>query len=231
MKWPHWYCRALSYNRKTSIHFLSWLTPPFYNFDISWRSLRASVTSFFWLPWQHSGCHGNRTSWQQSSSYPMPLLIKFHRLLGVLWALRGFLVAMATVVKVTKVCDVIFWLPWQHSGCHGNRASWQQSSSYSMPLLIKFHRLLGVLWALRGFLVAMATVVKVTKVWIFFSPFNPKAHLLTKFHENRAVNNCRRAWPSFALYYIKYMEFTDGRTDGLVGKIILYALADEAVYE
>ncbi len=42
-------------------------------------------------------------------------------------------------------------------------------------------------------MVAMATVVKVTKVWIFFSPFGPKAHLLAKFRENLAVNNVRRA--------------------------------------
>ena len=48
----------------------------------------------------------------------------------------------------------------------------------------------------------MATVVMVTKVWIFFSPFGPKTHLLAKFRENRAVNNVRRAWPTFALYYI-----------------------------
>ena len=65
-----------------------------------------------------------------------------------------------------------------------------------------FHSLWGVLWALRGFLVAMATVVKVTKVWIFFRPFGPKAHLLPKSRKDRAVNNGRRAWPSFALYYI-----------------------------
>ncbi len=45
-------------------------------------------------------------------------------------------------------------------------------------------------------------VVKVTKVWVFFRSFGPKAHLLAKSREYRAVNNGRRAWPSFALYYI-----------------------------
>ncbi len=59
-----------------------------------------------------------------------------------------------------------------------------------MPLL---HSLLGVLRLKGGFLVAMTTIVMVTKVWIFFSPFGPKAHLLAKFRENQAVNNVRRA--------------------------------------
>ena len=44
----------------------------------------------------------------------------------------------------------------------------------------------------------MATVVRVTRVWIFLSHFGLKALLLDKFHENLAVNNDRRAWPSFA---------------------------------
>ncbi len=34
----------------------------------------------------------------------------------------------------------------------------------------------------------------------FFSPFGPKAHLLAKSREDRAVNNVRRAWRKTTLY-------------------------------
>ena len=47
-------------------------------------------------------------------------------------------------------------------------------------------------------MVAIATVVKVTKVWLFFSPFGPKAHLQS--HEDPTVNTRENMRPSFALY-------------------------------
>ncbi len=52
-------------------------------------------------------------------------------------------------------------------------------------------------------MVAIATLVKVTKIWIFFSPFGPKAHLHEKSREEWVVNTRENIRPSFALYYIK----------------------------
>ncbi len=76
-------------------------------------------------------------------------------------------------------------------------------SHYDMSIPIQWlfwlnFRVLGT------FLVAMAMVVKVTRVCIFFNPFGPKGHLLAKFCENRDVSNVRRVWSTFALYYINY---------------------------
>ena len=67
----------------------------------------------FWLPWQHSGYHGNRSPCQQLLSHPMPLLIKFYSLLGVLWALGMFF------------------------GCHGNSCQGNQSLDIFQPLWSK----------------------------------------------------------------------------------------------
>ncbi len=69
-----------------------------------------------------------------------------------------------------------------------------------MPLLIKLNSLLGVYELWGSFLVAMATVVKVTKVWIFFSLFGPTADLHAKSREDRTVNTRENMRPSFALY-------------------------------
>ena len=51
-------------------------------------------------------------------------------------------------------------------------------------------------------LLAMCQLYLVTKVWIFFGPFGPKAHLPAKFLESQAVNNGRGAWRKVALYYV-----------------------------
>ena len=67
----------------------------------------------FWLPWKHSGYHGNRSPWQQFLSHLMPLLIKFHSLLSVLWALGRFF------------------------GCHGNGCQGNHSLDIFQPLWSK----------------------------------------------------------------------------------------------
>ncbi len=63
-------------------------------------------------------------------------------------------------------------------------------------------------------MVAMATVVKVTNVWIFFSSFGPKADLHAKSREDRTINTRENMRPSFALYI--YDTFQSGQLASLI---------------
>ena len=92
-------------------------------------------------------------------------------------------------------------------GCHGNIMVTMETG----PIRYFRHRTLTSLkssfmtiYIICGpwecFLAAMTTVVMVTTIWLFFRPFGPKAHLLAKFREDRAVNTRENMRRTFALY-------------------------------
>ena len=93
-------------------------------------------------------------------------------------------------------------------GCHGNMTVAMETGpsrffphlSPTFPMTTQYHK--WNIWPVKTLLVAIATVVKVTKIRLFFSHERPKAHFHVKSHEDRPVNNRETMYTSIT-YYIK----------------------------
>ena len=79
-------------------------------------------------------------------------------------------------------------------------------SSLTFPMTTSINN--GIYKPWERYLVVIATVVKVTRLRLFFSHEGPKAHPHAKSHGNGSTNNWETAWPSFALYNTEILMFS-----------------------
>ncbi len=127
--------------------------------------------------------------------------------------LRGFCQWDSTTIKGLEYPDSLLYCHRGHAyliwnlvsnffGCHGYMMVAMEMGpprffpDTSLTCLCTTSAIRGVHELWESFLVAMATVVKVTRFWIFFSPMGTKGQLHAKSHGDQPVNNWETAWLS-----------------------------------